>query len=446
MEFNYVSDILLSNVTYVLSKINKDNIDLLDKQTNIIKKYLLQYNILKYKKYNELVLGIDYIILESNDMTLTKIEYFDNSPEILALLNHYIKIKLIISSTIEFDINIYHNKNDNISIFNMNINKIMTRLWNLYQIFGNKKYKMNGKNFGMKNYQFNFYLYNNVRKANKNKQGAEYLKELHNTCMRCFNASSGLTDPYNTPPLIVVSRLEETLGLLTHEVLHSVNLITPYLQKINDINIKLRFDEMYVNAFATIFHSYLISKEMTLDLYLILKNELLYCIINANRLALITGYNLDSIYNKTLVPIKWSQNAFLYEYINGRMLILLNFENLVENTFFSNIIFNTKLGWNNADKILLQYATDKIILFHEKNNMILVLYNEVSKFTEEYFLKIDLSKINLSKINLSKIDNNICGNMIMQYFLYDPLIVGSNFKNKYIKYKLKYLQLKKIKN
>ena len=83
----------------------------------------------------------------------------------------------------------------------------------------------------------------------------------------------------------------------------------------------------------------------------------------------------------------------------------------------------------------MEYASDKIIFFHEKNNMILVLYNEVSKFTLEY--------LSLEYLSTNNNSHNICGNMIMQYFLYDPLIVGGdNFKNKYIKYKLKYLKLK----
>lgn len=55
--------------------------------------------------------------------------------------------------------------------------------------------------------------------------------------------------------------------------------------------------EMYVNSFAAILHNYLLSKEMKLDLKILMRNELIYSFINCIRACKIQDTNLEKIYN-----------------------------------------------------------------------------------------------------------------------------------------------------
>jgi len=452
MTFNYISTILLDNITDVYLKLLPPNKKLLDEKTYDIIEHLSQYDSIKFKKYNNMLADRDYKIVESYDVILKDAIGFDNTIEILNILNH-LQIFILHVGDKDICIKIYHNKNDDITILNENINKIMTRLWNLFQIFGNKKYQISGHEKSMINYEFIFYLYNNPRRANKNKKGDDYLKKLSKTNMKCFNTSSGMTDQIGRETdgisCVVVSKLEETLGLLTHEALHSSNLILAFNKNIKYFKpSSYRFDEMYVNAFATIFHSFLISKEYELPLVDILKNELLYCINQSCKLSLITGYDLNSIYNRKENLINWYQDAFLYEYINGRMLVLLNFKDLLTNIRFKDTMFSKTVGWDNDNMVLQKYAGDKIIEYHNKNKEILLLYNDVNVNMTQY-----LSECTSCKLE----DEDTCGHMIMQYFAYDPLTVLENkkilnlygggnddkYKAKYLKYKIKYFLLRK---
>jgi hypothetical protein len=102
--------------------------------------------------------------------------------------------------------------------------------------------------------------------------------------------------------------------LLTHEFLHVINLIDinppmkiNYFRKNNQKKVRgkeitsldeqISTLEMYVNSFAAILHNYLLSKEMKLDLKILMRNELIYSFINCIRACKIQDTNLEKIYN-----------------------------------------------------------------------------------------------------------------------------------------------------
>jgi hypothetical protein len=355
---------------------------------------------------------------------------FSSSDTILNKITMHKKYELIIDNK-KVVVNIYHEDMDN-TILNNNINKIMTRLFNLYIIYNKRKYNYNNKKVDLFDFNFNLYLYSNPRSANKDMYGAKYLNDLHHTEHRCFNTSSGQTDIDGfsiDKKTVVVSRLEDFLALLTHEFLHVVKLIVLDGYKIKNLNISLSCLEMFVNAFSSILNAYLISYEMNMDLGLAKLNQrvlealpsqdinqnLLYEITHAInqciKLKKITNYSLEDILKSE--NIKWHQNAYIYEYIYGRILILLNFDYLMKKyPKINKNLFSEENGWD------------------ESNN------KESYKMVNE-FHNLELNKENLKIINLinniveKELDklpenNNICGNMIMQYFALDPIVIDTD--------------------
>jgi hypothetical protein len=129
-------------------------------------------------------------------------------------------------------------------------------------------------------------------------------------------------------------------------------------------------------------------------------------------------------------PLTWYQKANLYEYIIGKMLVLLNFEKLsqgengslfIENQFSRTLKF---LQWGNDDnrEALNEHVREKIKQFHEKNEDILYIYDEIENLEKDYL-----------KCENCIIDNSDCGHMIMSYFLYDPIEIEhkNTIKNLY---------------
>ena len=134
---------------------------------------------------------------------------------------------------------------------------------------------------------------------------------------------------------------------------------------------------------------------------------------------------------------KWYQNAYLYEYIVGRVIILFNIEYFLDNPKISQIF------------------TDRTYLFDVENDCtdILSILNEVNDFGKPNNQILNEIFNNSIGIHSTGIENeNVCGNMIMQYFALDPMeiethnqvteLYGGNYKKKYLKYKQKYLELK----
>ena len=122
--------------------------------------------------------------------------------------------------------------------------------------------------------------------------------------------------------------------------------------------------------------------------------------------------------------LKWNQQINIYEYIVGKLLVLLNFEKLssdksgkifVENQFSRDTFFESYKTSDEWD-ILNEYSINKIKEFHEKDDDILFIYNEIEQLENEYL-----------KCNICIKDKTACGHMIMQYFLYDPITIQTDY-------------------
>ena len=140
----------------------------------------------------------------------------------------------------------------------------------------------------------------------------------------------------------------------------------------------------------------------------------------------------------------WKQKAYLYEYIIGRMLILVNIDIILNDTN-KNLLQNflSRENGYQYSELKEKLIYDSIKQIHTKNDTFLSLYNHIKSLNY-------LDNCN----NCKKEDETMCGHMIMQYFLLDPIEVPDEkkeinlyggYKQKYLKYKTKYLELKKNK-
>lgn len=314
-EINYISQHLLNKVEDINLKLSDKSKSILTKKTNDIMTHLRKFDSLNFKKYSELKIGVDYILDTDKDVDITQNspKTFENTPEILKLLNKMIKTTLKLKKTDGFKqdfnmtIDIYHSHKDDDVILKDNINKLMTRLWNLFKLFIDK-------NTDSTTCVFKFYLYTNPKTANMNYSGKGYLESLHDR--RCFNSTNGLTQNFIPGEInLSISRLEESIGLLTHEFMHLIKLNNATdlgftTEKYDgakfwkgefslEENSPMNINEIYTNSFATIYHSYLIDKEMDIrNLENIIRNELIYSIINAIRLSKLTNISIKTIYNR----------------------------------------------------------------------------------------------------------------------------------------------------
>jgi len=408
---NYITKKLKNEIKNIKKNMSNKYLNFFNQKVDDIIK-IFNYDDLSYKKYNQLKLGVEYVEISTNNIILTQnnTSGFEFTEKILKKMNSEKIFKLYLMNNIVINLHFYYHNSSNIEILYENINKIITRLWNLYVIHINKTFIFNNTQVSPKLMTYKFYLYSNIRRANQNFSGSKYLKNLNNTDDKCFNTSSGQIIFNKNDNIIVVSKLEETLGLLTHEFLHCCGLILLNMSKIPNINMKFSFLEMYVNAFASIYHSYLLSKELNNIKYTfkkILRTEVFHSIVQLVKLFKISGFSLEQIYNRNPNNmIIWYQDAYIYEYIVGRFLILMNFKYIMENNDFKNNLLSRNEGWKNTSE-MNKYAIDIIIHIHNYNHNILKLFNH----------------INMLCIIPKNNDTTICGNMIMQYFCYDPLIV-----------------------
>lgn len=432
---NYISLKLKQSVDNTYALIDENDKKIINNKVSEIRKYFdEQFNEKKFAKYGDLTLNTDYFLKMRENVKLKHpIIGFVSSNEIAKLLN----VKLTYS--IKFYDNIlnvifYHNNNDDIVILNNNIQKIITRIYNLCVLYRDKKYVRFGKNTTLLNYDFVFYLYNNPRRSNRNLSGEKYLDEIADSHVKCFNVSSGMTSSNNL--ITYISRTEEAIGLLTHEVLHCVSImymIDNYSKK------NFNIFEMFTNAFASIIHSYLYSYETDTKITENLFLEFMHTILHSVRISLNVGKTIFDVINDKQGNGNWHQNALLYEYVNGRLLILLNFEHLMNKyRNMSKNLLSLDKGWDMYDDKLIIDAHNAIDELHDekffdKNNKLFL------KSIHDIFLKLVNSDNNVE-------NNNIIGNMIQQYFLLDPLEIEEkkilhmlyggkvNFYEKYVKY------------
>jgi hypothetical protein len=445
MAFNYVSETLKTYCDSILSDVSIDSF-ITQKVMDISTYWNPIFSTLEFKNYTD---PINYDINEGEIFTAVgELAGFDNTPEIRSKINMRKTVTLRYPDPENsINVEIYYDSSFNEDNFNSNVKKIVTRMYNLITLFRNKKTII--EDYGMEldifSYTFKFYLYNNPRRANPRRSGQEYLESLNNSTYKCFNTSSGETDPFG--PHVIISRLEESIGLLTHEILHAVFFTSSLglLGRVNDNLIvnaseNLNLGEMLVNSVGSIIHAYLIHYETNLDLDQCLKYEVIHSLNQTSRLGKISGVRLQNILPPSR-PTNFFQNAYMFEYIYGRALILSNYAYLMENyATLRDELHNMLIGSINQDL----FKDEIIDLFSKDNSEMIAILN---------ILDTRLDSLIETNQSIAGVDSDDCGNMIMQYFCLDPIQVdedkrllnlygGASYKQKYLKYKSKYLQLK----
>jgi len=340
-----------------------------------------------------------YILISSTlvDMMKEIIPSIDVSPKIRSKMN-CLDIYCLSYKNYKVKIKIYRMQDIDMM---ENIRLIMIRLYNLFLLYHDDMNKMD-------EYIYTFYLYNNVRRANINKNGKEYLKKLHNSSMRTFNTSSGMT---NTKlKILIVSRIEDCLGLLTHEVLHASNKYN-FDSDITIHGIEINITEAFVNMLASVINAYLTcyeNRDTCIKQYIMV--ELIHSIIHCIKLSKISGYSLSVLLDPTQ-DINWYQDAYIYEYIIGKMLLFLNFKKNIKCI-------------NNREYFIL--------LYYKHNNMINRLYKLYNMSQGKETQSASISK--------EILNNN------MTYHAIDSMIIFHDrydtYYNMYKKYKYKYLSLR----
>ncbi len=406
------------------AKLASDNNEYIDEKINSIMTLIepLKVKLIDKKiptfTFNDTICHLEYINPEEIG--------FNCSSEILSKMNMMRKIILSDTKFVN-SLNVYY-ADDLKDVIGANILKIIKRLHNLHQLFGDRKRSMNGFDTKLSDFDIDVYLYSNVRTANATRKGATYLERLYNTKYRCFNTASGATDFFGSIKhydnkkrcfSIVVSRLEDILGLLTHEIFHAIRLVECNLIEFDETTKTINCEEGYVNAFASIMHALLFCFESDLmeDIYikLALKCEIFHATTQAVKLNRITGISLIDIINDHQKFQLWTQHVALYEYIYMRLLILLNINILCEKTtIITKMLYAPDTIWDKNDVHCIDDFSRNIHTHAISNH----ICNFIDKFQENIDYKYEFN---------DEPNNNdaTCGNMIMQYFMLDPMLLNN---------------------
>jgi hypothetical protein len=419
MKINYMNKIskqLIYDTLCVYNRLDADSITALNKIVNDIIKIINTYKYFDIK-YEELEFKL--ISSKSVDMSNVFINTIDVSTTIRNKMNK-LNTYILRFRNNDIYIKIYYNDKEDITT---NVFKIMRRLTLLLSLYYNKNRKL-------VKFTYIFYFYNNVRISHKNKSGDDYLKELHNSEMRNFNTASGLTD--SSKMEIIVSRTEDCLGLLTHEILHACDLIylydDPYI-KIHGIE-ELNLTEAFVNMFASIVNCYMVCIENNdinnISKYILI--ELIHSIIHCVKLSKISGYPLTILLNKDS-NINWYQDAYMYEYIIAKMFLFLNFKDMMNGEFgdiFLSLdtkytILKSTISTNISTKISTNISTN---ISTKISTNISTKISTINKKYISYY-----SHYNTLVLNIASIYNNILSNkrtniMVMQYHAIDCMIIN----------------------
>ena len=428
IKLNYLSYNLIREIKYIYNILsNAMKIEL----NEIVKDIMIIMNrYFENKKIIQFDTKIKYNMIESTVILIERIDIISTSNTILRKMNMMDTYILYYNTSDitskheqnshfnETVVSFYYNKSDNKIILEKNIHKIMIRLYNLFSLYGDK-------NPNIMKMKYEFYLYNNPRCADKNKYGKKYLISLKNSKMKKFNTSSGVTIFKKNK--IIVSRTEDCIGLLTHEVLHACDIINVDIG-IMVHGILVNFTEAYVNMFASIINAYLTFYEMirhsktdnTILLNQLIMIEVIHSITHSSKLARISSYKLNTILDINNM-ISWYQDAFMYEYIIVKMLLLINFKDMMKNKKFASTFLSYGEVWGDNDTF---------------NDMIKNNFKKYSLADNNMIKEID----NIYSQYLDKNNYNI---MIMQYNAIDVMIMEDDYKDKYMKYKIKYLELQK---
>ena len=427
---NYISRKLVNSTKHIWDKLDIKYKDFLIK---IIDGIMLRFD--KNKYFDFKACNNEYILIEDEKCNIEDMGgVIDDSNVIINNFNQCKKYKLKLNNKI---IIIYHNKNDDINILNKNIKKIMTRLCNLFILYKNKL-KKKVICFNLLDYEYIFYLYNNPRRVNRDMTGAVYLQAINNSHTKCFNTVSGVTELQKH--IIRTSRMEDCLGLLTHEVLHGCGLININNSSLTNHGIKINFTEAFTNMFASIVHVYLTCIECDImeQIHNYLLIELIHSINHTVKFCIMQNITIESLFAPKQLVLH--QDVYMYEYIVVKMLFFINFNNL-SICFFNKFLSLTK-PWNMTHDMtsdMSKYIQNKFI--------------EYNKFLD--VIKI-IDTVHRQYLNQVKESTQLDGNMIMAYHAIDTIIIepikeikelygGENkYKQKYIKYKNKYIKLSSI--
>lgn len=416
-KFNYISKKLIHSSINTYKKLDINN----KKELNTIVQNIIK-NLTKYKYFDNIFCSyknnnVKYILIKTNKVNINNIYGIDTSDEIKKKMN----LESLYHFTFDFGkgcknipITIYTSDKDNNTI---NINKIMTRLYNLFTLYKNK----NTSNYDLSLYNYIFYIYNNPRRANKDifsqkLSSKDYLQKINQSSLKCFNTSSGITS-FNKM-YIIVSRTEDILGLLTHEILHGCGFIN--IDKSTTIhNISINFTEMIVNMFAAIVNTYLLCIELNkpklLSCFLLI--ELIHSINHSIKYSILQKQSILTILNPNS-KITLYQNASIYEYIVGKMIFFIFFNKINKNKEFSNIFFSLNKSWDpRIFTYLDKYVIEQYNIFLSNKKILLLISN--------------IEKIHLLNLSRYKDNNEICGNMLMQYYALDPININIDTIKKY---------------
>ena len=423
---NYISQKLVNSAKHIWDKLDDEYRDFLIK---IIDSIMLCFDRNKYFVFKACD---EYILIEDDNCNIEDMGgVIDDSNVIINNFNQCKKYKLKLNNKI---IIIYHNKNDDITILNKNIKKIMTRLCNLFTLYKNK-FNKQPKCFNLQDYEYIFYLYNNPRRVNRDMTGAVYLQAINNSHTKCFNTVSGVTELGKQ--IIRTSRMEDCLGLLTHEVLHGCGLININNSSLSNHGIKINFTEAFTNMFASIIHVYLTcieykTMEHIRDYLLI---ELIHSINHTIKFCIMQNITIESLFAPEQLVLH--QDVYMYEYIVVKMLFFINFNNML--SCFTNRCLSLTKPW--TTNIMTKYIQKKFIEYNKLSDVVKII-----------------DTIHRQYLNQMKESTQIDGNMIMAYHAIDTMIIesnkeikelyggGNNYKQKYIKYKNKYIKYKNILN
>lgn len=443
-DFNYISNILigLSDRLYT-NPLVKYNINQMIRNVRSVWDIIFNEKRDRFKKYTHN--DIEYSVSSESDFTIDKksddprIGFFLKKQKIINSIHKIKTVKMSINSEI-IEVNFYYDDNFNKENLEKNIHMIITRLYNLCILFEDKKtsFEIYNEeiddsviiNGSILNFTHHIYLYSNPRRVKLTGNNND-LMAMYNSEEACFNIPGGLTsEPDSLEGFFTInSKLEDILGLFTHEILHVVKLGFQGAPKKALPKVSFRQDpkmlslsswtgtwlnEYVINAHASIIHSYLIHYEMDISLNDSLKYELIYQFIQTLKLGKIHGITLKSIL-LTDTPLFFEQKTPLFEYIYVRTLILYYYNKMSEN--LKTCFIDMKNGITDIFNEPCNF-TDFIIDILDKtqHNELIDLLDEIDDFLNEYMSK-----------RLPESDD-VCGKAIMNYFCLDPIIIDD--KNK----------------
>lgn len=442
-ETNNIINNITNNVTSI-SKINIENaLDILNKfdlENNINLSFMMNLFEPKLEELDKIAKSYNLIEKKNIDLndkfTLDDYlgqfkDYYEISETNKSKLNKITEFELKIKKTNLFLNIIYENSFDKV---------LLDRLCQVLNLFVNYFYE---KNPNIANAKIYLVFYKEPRRLSKN---ITY-KDMDEVAKLCaYNCGSGRTNMHSFDNIIIfATRENDMIGLLIHELLHAFKMDgftfdTHYL-KLNNRTIN-RFN--YFESICTIHTSIYLSLINSVLFFgkenfkSLLKLELVHSISLFCKLCRVQGFkSFKDMYEKIEYGINYSQKGAMLEYILGRALFILDYENIVNQCDF-------------------KYELNKNLINENNINLFLQLLDKSFKKNLDLLDKL-LVHVN-NKIKLGDdLNEKIYGNLSMEYYCvdiggetkkefekYKLYGGGDKYYAKYLKYKRKYLKLKNI--